>query len=437
MDRNSTSPEQEAVNNCETGFVPYRNTCIRNCPSGSWNAHFFASGEKESYLSYPCAPCVQPTDSTTNDAVKATCPGGSAIATCPEGYGIGFNGNNQPFPSWCSRVLGCAKYEGDLVETAGGKSVQCYSGYNLVDGECIAVCSAGTVDTAVLMGQDFANGSPYPCLRCEKNVYNGQNTPMTCSGGNAKPVCPNGFAPAGNLNDVGVTVCTAEPLAENCAEYTGFSLTEGSGGTYKCTRCASGYSMHENKCKPAPANCQAQAISPGDDAYRCTQCYSGYTLSNGECISGCQSGYAMKNGVCTKGTNYYNANKSSCYIVTDDYVAWCGGTGHATAYKCVESGNVSSMEEFVNADPTASVIKVSLSDCQATNARVVPNFSGSTSCAAGYYKSRITGQCVQSKCSTNPYMSIPECMNFEGCNSCAYNSAKGCYQCHDDYGNWP
>ena len=127
----------------------------------------------------------------------------------------------------------------------------------------------------------------------------------------------------------------------------------------------------------------------------------------GKC-SKCQSGYGMKNGYCTRGTNYYNADKSACYIVTDDYVGWCGGGDHSEAYLCVEDGNVAGMEGFVRDDPTGSVIKVSLSDCQKSGAKIV-------TCAAGYGMKN--GYCTRGT-------------NY-------YNADKSaCYIVTDDYVGW-
>ena len=213
-----------------------------------------------------------------------------------------------------------------------------------------------------------------------------------------------------------------------------------------CDACQSRYAKdNAGKCHSCPDNC-ASCLWEYGNTISCETCDSGYELATNS-STGAGPFYCKKaETVCSTDEVWGDVNNGKCAVfglnsegicaclqckagyVDASYPAGQGpdiGTTYCIA--CPENGTCDGTRNV-----TCDAGYTHISAGQTSYA--MGHRCEKTTCPAGYFTSLRTGECVQSQCYPNRYLGENECLNFEGCKECFYNSSCPGWQCQDDLG---
>lgn len=203
---------------CSSGYYLSGSSCVRSCVNGTWNGVTCVCWNGYYIIGGTCQHC----DINSHyDNTRFTC-------LCNDGY----------FGTWNQ----CSACDSSCATCSGpgyNQCTSCRTGYNLNNGFCVQICSAG----------QFLN-STNQCQSCHTSC-------ATCSGA------------ASNQ-------CTSCP--------SGSTLTNG----FCIPTCSAGQFLNStNQCQSCHTSC---ATCSGAASNQCTSCPSGTTLTNGVCAVTCTSG---------------------------------------------------------------------------------------------------------------------------------------------------
>jgi proprotein convertase subtilisin/kexin type 5 len=264
----------QSCNSCVIGYLTTTNTCVIECPAGSFGSLSAAVGGPVNPVCNPCnascANCVISATTCTSCSGSNSLSSGTCVATCPAGT---YPSTNvcvvcSPPCLTCSAVATCTS---------------CLQGY-LSAGTCLNSCP----------GEMFLNGQV--CSACQNNC-------KTCSSSTACLSCDAGrFLSASAC----VKACLSNQFFKNTATNTCSPCTlpcatcsETNGAT--CTSCVVGFLLNSacvtscpvgqygaaSVCTACPANCLI--CQPSNNNALCTKCNGEASryLSNGACVADC------------------------------------------------------------------------------------------------------------------------------------------------------
>ena len=313
-------------------------------------------------------------------------------------------------------------------DTATGTCSSCKSGRYLSDNLCLLCQKDDIADKASSANQNVTKCAAFGttsdgecnCLSCKPGYVDStypSNHPMVLDG--AKISIPTAYCvncPANGTCDGSRNVTCADGYYHGMGhQQTSWAIT------HLCIACPDG-------C----ATCSSDdGVSPV-----CTTCQSGYALKDGKCVSAsCSTDEVwgdVNNGKCAVfGLN--SEGICACLQCKAGYVdaSYPAGQGPdiGTTYciACPENGTCDGTRN-VTCDAGYTHISVGQTPY------AMGHRCEKTTCPAGYFTSLRTGECVQSQCYPNRYLGENECLNYEGCKKCFYNSSCPGWQCQDDLG---